>query len=83
MIVPPNQSQPIIDASGNMSQVFRAWTQAVSLLEPLSGVGSPEGVVKAPRFRFYVDEAGAAGAIVYVKRDTDVGGDSAQGWILV
>jgi len=83
MIIPPNQGQPIVDASGNMSQVFRAWTQAVSLLEPLSGVGSPEGVVSAPRFRFYVDEAGVAGAILYVKRDASIANDQSQGWILV
>jgi len=83
MIVPPNQGQPIVDASGNMSQVFRAWTQGVSLLEPLSGVGSPEGVVSAAQGRLYMDKAGVAGAIIYVKRDASIANDQSQGWVLV
>lgn len=83
MITPPNQGQPIVDANGNMSQVFRAWAQAVSRLEILSGSGSPESVVNAPQKTLYMDTAGTAGAILYIKRDTNVGGDPTQGWILV
>jgi hypothetical protein len=26
---------------------------------------------------------GVAGSILYIKRDTDIGGDNKQGWILV
>jgi len=83
MITPPAQGQPIIDATGNMGPVFRAWTQAVSRLEILSGTGSPEGVVNAPQKTLYMNTAGVAGAILYIKRDTNVAGDPTQGWILV
>jgi hypothetical protein len=83
MIIPPNQGQPIVDKFGMMSQVFRAWTQGVSKLEILDGAGSPEGVVSARQRTLYMDTAGTAGAILYIKRDTDVGGDTKQGWILV
>jgi hypothetical protein len=30
-----------------------------------------------------MDDAGTAGAILYIKRDTDIAGDKTQGWILV
>lgn len=83
MITPPAQAQPIVDVAGNMSQVFRAWTQSVSRLEILSGVGSPEGVVNAPQKTLYMNTTGGAGAVLYIKRDTNVGGDPKQGWILV
>jgi hypothetical protein len=83
MIIPPNQGQPIVDAAGIMSQVFRSWTQGVSRLEILSGSGSPEGVVNAPQKTLYMNTAGTAGSILYIKRDTNVSGDPKQGWILV
>jgi hypothetical protein len=83
MITPPAQGQPIIGATGKMTQVFRTWTQAVSRLDVLSGTGSPEGVINAPQKTLYMNTAGVAGAILYIKRDTDVAGDPTQGWILV
>lgn len=83
MITPPNQGQPITDVAGNMTQVFRAWTQAVSRLEVLSGSGSPEGIISAPTKTLYMDTAGTAGSILYIKRDTAIAGDPTQGWILV
>jgi len=83
MITPPNQGQPIVDDGGFMSQVFRSWAQGVSRLEILSGAGTPEGVVFAPQKTLYMDTAGIAGAILYIKRDTNIGGDQTQGWILV
>lgn len=83
MIIPPTQGTPIVDAQGRMAQQFRVWTQNVSRLEILSGSGSPEGVVNAQQTTLYMDTAGTAGAILYIKRDTSVAGDPTQGWILV
>lgn len=83
MITPPNQGQPIVDENGRMAQVFRTWAQSVSRLEVLSGSGSPEGVVNALQKTLYMDTAGTAGAILYIKRDTNVGGDPTMGWILI
>lgn len=45
----------------------------------LSGSGSPEGVVTANPKRLYMDTAGTAGSILYVKQT----GTVKTGWILV
>lgn len=82
-IVPPNASQPIVDGNGRPEQTFRTWTQLVSRLGIITGSGSPESTVEAPQTSLYMDTAGTAGNILYIKRDTDVGGDPTQGWILV
>jgi len=83
MITPPAQGQPIIDAGGRMQQVFRTWTQEVSRLGILKGTGSPEGVVVAPQTTLYMNTVGGAGAVLYIKRDTNIAGDPSQGWVLV
>ena len=83
MTTPPSPIQSIVNAAGVMTQTFRTWTQAINLAVPLSGSGSPEGVVEAPQTQTYMDTAGVAGAVMYVKRDADIVGDRTQGWILV
>lgn len=84
MIVPPHPNIAIIKREdGTMEQLFRVWTDSVSNLAPRIGEGSPEGVVDGLQGQFYMDTTGTTGAILYVKRDTDIGGDSTQGWILV
>lgn len=82
MITQPVEGQPITK-DGYMLPPFFNWVLNVSALAPLSGAGSPEGVQAALPTRFYMDTAGTAGAILYIKRDTDIGGDRTQGWILV
>lgn len=82
-IVPPIATQPIIEADGSMTIPFRTWTQLINNLQIIIGTGSPEGVVDAGQGRQYMDDMGLAGTILYVKRDTDIGGDPKQGWILV
>ena len=62
---------------------FFNWMLNVSNLSMLTGTGSPEGVVSARPERLYMDTAGAAGAILYIKRDADIGGNRSLGWILV
>ena len=47
------------------------------------GTGSPEGSVEAIQGREYMDDAGTAGAIKYIKRDNDIAGDTTKGWILI
>ena len=81
-ITPPHPDQPISNKNGLMDQVFRAWTQNITGLELIIGTGSPEGVVSAIQGREYMDNAGTAGAIKYIKRDAAIGGDDKQGWIL-
>ena len=47
------------------------------------GSNSPEGVIEAGQGAMYMDDQGVTGAILYVKRDTEVAGDTTQGWVLV
>lgn len=56
---------------------------ALANLSIITGSGSPEGVIEAAATRLYMNTAGVAGSILYIKRDDDVGGDRTQGWILV
>ena len=84
MTTAPNPGQSIVDGGGKMTTVFQQWTQAINLLPPIVGTGSPEGVVQALQGQTYMDDAGTAGAILYIKRDAaDIGGDKTNGWILV
>ena len=83
MINQLNASNPITE-KGVMTQVMRVFTTQVTESGLLIGTGSPEGVVKANQGREYMDDAGTAGAILYIKRDPDDGlGDTSKGWILV
>lgn len=47
--------------------------------EILIGTGSPEGVVTATPSRLYMNDAGTAGNILYIKKS----GTGNTGWILV
>ena len=79
----PLAATPIIEDNGTMAEPFRIWTQQVTSLQILRGSGSPEGVIEAPKSVLYMDTAGTAGAILYIKRDSDIALDPTQGWILV
>ena len=81
--IAPGPTQSIVDKLGLMSGRFRTWTQQLTRAVPLRGTGSPEGVFEAFEDQFYVDDAGVAGAILYVKRVAGIGGDRSLGWILV
>ena len=64
-----------------MSDRFQEWSQAVKRLDPLIGSGSPEGVLEAFPFRFYIDTNGASSTTLYIKIDPDDGaGDRRFGW---
>ena len=76
-------TRPIIDESGAATQEMRSWSQLVTDLLMSSGTGSPEGVIEARPRALYMDDAGTAGSILYVKRDGDITGDRTKGWILV
>lgn len=74
---------PIVDKDGRMTERFWFWMLAVTRQAVLTGSGSPEGVIEAEVGRLYMNTAGTAGSILYIKRDADVSGDRTQGWILV
>jgi len=82
-IPPPIASQPIVEPNRTMSDPFRLWSQQVTAMQMQTGSGSPEGVLSAPVTTLYMNTAGTAGSILYIKRDTDISADPARGWILV
>ncbi len=84
MINQLNAANPITDENGVMTQNMRVVMTQVAKSGLLIGTGTPEGVVSADQGREYMDDAGIAGAILYIKRDPDDGlGDTSKGWILV
>lgn len=78
-----NKAQSIVDDIGIMDIRFRTWTDDVTRLQIVTGVGSPEGAVEAIETQQYMDTIGIAGSILYIKRNADIGGDKKLGWILV
>lgn len=52
---------------------------AVNLNTPITGIGSPEGVITANPYQVYLDTSGGAGTIQYRKMT----GTGNTGWILV
>jgi hypothetical protein len=77
------RSLPISDDDNQMSQRFYSWTQAITNLQILTGSGSPETVVVATETTLYMNTAGTAGNILYIKKLSDISGDRSRGWILV
>jgi hypothetical protein len=77
------RSQPVTDDDNEMSQRFYTWTQAITNLQILTGSGSPESVIEASITTLYMNTAGTAGNILYIKKLSDISGDRTQGWILV
>ena len=54
-------------------------TRQVNQNTPATGTGSPEGVLTAAVGKFYIDDAGGPGTVLYVKQS----GTGNTGWILV
>jgi len=73
----------IITEEGAPTQQFQALLEsyelAINLNTPLTGTGSPEGVVTAYPYQVYLDLAGSAGSIQYRKMT----GTSNTGWVQV
>lgn len=68
---------------GQSNKEFTLWLQQITGLQILSGSGSPEAAVSAVQKSLYMNTAGTAGSILYIKRDASIGGDKTKGWILV
>lgn len=78
-----NAKQPIVEADRTMSQPMRERMREVGNAIPLTGTGSPEGVVEALQAQLYIDLSGGAGTMLYVKKDAALAGDTTQGWVAV
>ena len=76
--------RPIVEGDGSLTLQSRTFFRALFVQSLIIGTGSPEGVVESEQGASYMDDAGVAGAIKYIKRDNDDGaGDKTKGWILV
>ena len=83
----PEARRPIVYADLTQEDLLRDWigaiTDQVNTRSLLFGNGSPEGNVEAVKGREYMDEAGTASTIKYIKKFDDVAGNKTLGWILV
>ena len=79
----PEATRPIVIDDSTMYELFREWTRQmtneVNARSLLIGTGSPEGVVTANIGTEYMDDAGTASAIKYIKKT----GTGNTGWILI
>lgn len=65
--------------SERFAEFIEELTRQANESATLSGTGSPEGVVTANPKRLYMDDSGASGSILYIKKT----GSGNTGWILV
>lgn len=76
-------SMPLTDDSGVGTFPFQNFLSEVARNALMIDSGSPEGVVAAQQGAFYMDANGTTGAVLYVKRLDDIGGDTSKGWTAV
>jgi hypothetical protein len=79
----PDAELSIVDDKGVMSDVFQRWVTEMTNLDLIIGTGTPEGVIEATVGREYLDDAGAAGAVKFIKQSADIAGDRTKGWVAV
>ncbi len=83
MITPFQRFELLAEQSGTptlrMSEFLEELTYQVNLASPIKGAGSPEGAIDADTTQLYMDTAGTAGNILYIKKS----GSGNTGWILV
>ncbi len=82
-IAPIDSNTPVVNGDGIMSDVFQRWMSQVTRNDLLIGTGSPEGVIEAQIGREYMDDAGAVGAVKFIKQSPDIGGDRTLGWVAI
>jgi len=82
-IVQPSSGRPILNEGGAPAAQFNTWLKLITERTLIIGTGLPESITEAAQGALYLDQAGVAGNLLYVKRDADIGGDKTKGWILV
>ena len=78
-----NIGQPIVKQDGTMSDPFSLWASMVSNNLPIVGTGSPEGVVEAPQYSLYIDEAVPLVPVQYRKMLPEISSDRKNGWAVI
>ncbi len=79
----PDSLMPITDSDGVMTDVFQIWVTRITNIDLIIGTGSPEGVTTAEVGREYLDDAGLAGAVKFIKQKADIAGDRSKGWVAI
>lgn len=82
-IIPPPELIPVVNEQRLITTELADFFTLVADLAIATGSGSPEGVLSARVEKQYMDTAAGTGSILYIKRDTDIAGDTTKGWILV
>lgn len=82
-IVQPSSDRPILNEGGAPAAQLNTWLGLITERALIIGTGSPESITEAKQGALYLDQAGGAGNLLYVKRDANIGGDKTKGWILV
>ena len=81
-VTQPSPVRATVEESRLPTTEFNTWVQTITDRSLIISTGSPEGVISAIQGAEYMDDAGAAGAVRWVKRDNDDGlGDTTKGWI--
>ena len=75
--------RPIIEQDGSLTAQSRAYFKTVTDRALIIGTGNPDAIVEAEQGAQYMDDAGTAGNILYIKQVADIGGDKSLGWVLV
>ena len=78
-LVPPEIFNPVVKEDGRMSDLFSRWVIRMTLVDPIVGTGSPEGVVSALVGQTYIDDTSTTVAL-YIKQKADISGDQSKGW---
>lgn len=78
-----NSTQPIVESDATPLQAFRTWALQVSNNIPFVSTGTPEGVVEAPQYSLFIDEAVPLTPVQYRKMLPEIGGDRTKGWAVV
>jgi len=78
-----DSSNRIVNDDGTITQVFRTWALQVSNNIPIVSTGSPEGVVEAPQYSLYIDEAVPLIPVQYRKMLPQITNDRTKGWVVI
>lgn len=75
-------TRPITNG-GILTQEARSYFRVITERSLIIGEGPPEGLVEAEKGTTYMDELGTTGSIHYIKKQDEIDGDRASGWVLV
>lgn len=76
------KTRPVVDSMGMLNSETRLSTEELENRIPITGEGSPEGVIAASVGATYYDLSADTGSIHYVKTQQSVGEDRSKGWKL-